>query len=499
MSIKRVITLIVCMLAVLILVIIVNTLLFSSRQANVEAVAGIEIDELQVAERLSAAIKLATVSSQDAESFDAGAFQKLHQLMADAFPRVGATLETTTIGHHSLLYKWPGTEPALKPVTYLAHLDVVPVDPATEQAWAYGPFSGAIADGYIWGRGALDDKSSVFALLEAVEHLILQGFVPRRTLYFAFGHDEELGGRAGAAMIAEYFRQRGISSWFTLDEGMLIVDERLSPAKQRTAIIGVAEKGYATLRLDADAEGGHSSLPAPQSAVGRLAKAVVALESEQMPSRLSGPSGALFDYIGPEMGLLKRVLFANRWLFEGVILSALEQKKSTAAMVRTTTALTMFNAGLKENVLPSQARALVNFRILPGDDSEQVLSHAREVVDDPAVAVNFMNTAGTREPSKISAIDTPAFQLLGKTVKQVFDNALFAPGLVLAGTDTRHYEGVADNNYRFAPIVFGPEDLTRIHGVNERIGIQDYGLMIKFYAQLIQNVDAVSADERGAR
>lgn len=471
------------------MIVIINTLTFSSRQINVAPIAGISVDIQQAAERLSLAIKQQTISHQDADKFNREPFDQLLNLMTESFPKVAANLEKTVINRHSLLYKWSGSNSSLKPVTFLAHLDVVPPEAATIGLWQYPPFSGAIADGYIWGRGTLDDKSSVFGVLEAVEHLINQGFMPNRTIYLAFGHDEEIGGKQGAVKIAEYFKQQGINSLFTLDEGMVIIDENLSPAQKKTGIIGIAEKGYVTLELKAKAEGGHSSMPAKVSALGILAKAITALEENQMASSLAGVSGEMFEFLGPEMGGVKKLFFANRWLFEPVILSLLQEKKSTAAMIRTTTAVTLFNAGIKENVLPAQASALVNFRILPGNTANDVLQHARTVVANPAVTIKFLNNGMRKEPSTISATDTAEFMLIGKTIKQIFKGAVFAPGLVLAGTDSRHYQQVSDNSYRFAPYTFGPQDLGRIHGLNERIGIEDYRLMIKFYAQLIINLD----------
>ncbi|NOQ15406.1 MAG: M20/M25/M40 family metallo-hydrolase, partial [Methyloprofundus sp.] len=362
----------------LLLIVIVNTLTNSSRQINMASIEGISVDSQKAAERLSLAIKLKTISHQKTEAFIAEPFLQLIDLISDTFPKVEANLEKKVINHYSLLYKWSGRNSSLKPVIFLAHLDVVP--PETESEWRYPPFMGTIADGYIWGRGTLDDKSSVFGVLEAVEHLISQGFVPNRTIYLAFGHDEEIGGKQGAAAIAQYLKQQGVNSLFTLDEGMVILDENLSPAQKVTAIIGVAEKGYVTLKLNARAEGGHSSMPAKVSAVGLLANAITALEENQLPSTLSGASGKMFDFIGPEMGFAKRILFANRWLFGDLIISILEEKKTTAAMVRTTTAVTMVSGGVKENVLPSQASAVANFRILPGSSSKDVLNHARKVI-----------------------------------------------------------------------------------------------------------------------
>jgi len=430
---------------------------------------------------------LKTISFKKAEDSATEPFLQMIDLISKTFPKVEENLEKNVINTYSLLYKWTGKNPCLKPIIFLAHYDIVPPEPGTENQWQHPPFSGTIADGFIWGRGALDDKCSVFSLLEAVEHLMSQGFVPNRTIYLAVGHDEELGGKQGAAKIAAYLKQQGVSSLFTLDEGLAVISKKLSPAKKITGLVGIAEKGYTTLKLTAKSEGGHSSMPSKTSSAGILAGAITSLEENQMPSSLSGPSKIMFNFIGPEMGMVEKALFANQWLFESVIISVLEGKKSTAAMIRTTTAVTMINGGIRENVLPKQVSAVVNFRILPGNTSKDVLEHAKRVVDNPAVSIEFLGKGTIDEPSKVSAADTSEFMLIGKTIKQIFKGAIFSPGLVLGGSDSKHYQDVAENNYRFAPYTIAPEDLGRIHGVNERIGVKDYTLMIKIYVQLIMN------------
>ena len=486
---KKITLIILAPVLLLTVVITVNTLQFTSKQSDVTLIDGIAIDSTLAAQRLSTAVQLATVSHQNPEDAADKPFFELLDLISTNYPLVAQQLEKTVINEKSLLLKWSGGNEQLKPITFLAHLDVVPPEPNTLDQWQYPPFSGAIAEGFIWGRGTLDDKSAAFGVLEAIEHLIGSGFVPSRTIYLAFGHDEEIGGSDGAAKIAEHMEQQGISSLFTLDEGMVVLDQRLSPAKKPTAIIGIAEKGYMTITLTARTTGGHSSMPPPVSATGTLADAIVALEDNQLPSKLAGSAEKTFDFLGPEMGFVEKILFANRWLFDAPIVSILEQQTSTMAMIRTTTAVTMIDAGVKENVLPSQASATVNFRILPGSSSTEVLEHVNRVIGNPAVTAELSADSIINEPSSISATDTAVFATIGKTAQQLFPNSIFAPGLVLGGTDSIHYQNVADNNYRFAPYVLGPADLSRVHGINERIRVEDYARMIKFYAQLIINMD----------
>ncbi|MBF0280485.1 MAG: M20 family peptidase [SAR324 cluster bacterium] len=474
------------MLGLLIIILLVNTVLFTSKQVSVSPLELIEVDKQAVASRLSNAVQLKTVSNQNSNEFDATAILQLHQHLANSFPQVHATLEKTVINQFSLLYKWNGINTEQKPVILMAHLDVVPIEPETAPQWEHPPFSGLISDGFVWGRGTLDNKSNLTAQLEAIENLIKSGFRPERTIFLAYGHDEETGGEQGARAIADHLKKQGVQASFTLDEGMMIVDKKLSPIKKNTGIIGIAEKGYLTLKVLAREQGGHSSMPPEKLTLLTLAHAIESLVSNQLPASLSGSSGALFDYLGPEMPFLQKMLFANRWLFEPVILMVLERQKTTNAMLRTTTAPTMIQGGVKENVLPSQAHVLVNFRILPGETPQSVLAHAKKVIDDPAVEVQIHQSSST-PPSRVSRSDSEAFHLIAKSLRQVFPGTVITPGLLLAATDSKHYETVADDNYRFSPFTLGPDDIPRIHGNNERIGLEDYAKMIQFYVQLIRN------------
>jgi len=200
----------------------------------------------------------------------------------------------------------------------------------------------------------------------------------------------------------------------------------------------------------------------------------------------SGPAKLLFEYLGPEMPLIQKVLFANLWVFEGVVIKQLEKINSMNAMLRTTTAPTMISGGIKENVLPSQASAMVNFRLLPGDTVEDVVAHAKNVIADSTVEINIKDEKGLN-PSPISSIDDFGFKEIEQCIRQIFKDTLVAPGLVIAGTDTKHYTSISDANYRFSPMILGEDDTKRIHGTNERIGINNYVKMIKYYAHFIKS------------
>jgi carboxypeptidase PM20D1 len=384
-----------------------------------------------------------------------------------------------------VLYRWQGSDPSLDPLLLLAHQDVVPVPPETEARWSQPPWDGVIADGFVWGRGAMDDKGNLLAILEAVETLAARGFAPPRTVYLAFGHDEEVGG-TGAKGVAELLTSRGVRAEFVLDEGMAVVEGLVPGLEPPAALIGVAEKGYCSVRLVVEQAGGHSSTPPPHTAVGILATAIHRLERAPMPARLDGVTRSLFDYLAPELALGPRVAFANLWAFEWAVKRALASNPGTNAALRTTTAPTMIQGSPKDNVLPNRAEAVVNFRILPGDDVDAVVAHVNAAVSDDQVQVETLGPC--TNPSPVSDPESGSFALMQRTIGEVFPGVLVAPALVLGGTDARYYTGVSDDVYRFSPYRFDMSDLSRAHGIDERISVEHHADAIRFYARLIENV-----------
>jgi carboxypeptidase PM20D1 len=455
---------------------------------NFTAADEISIDIDSAIKRLAGSIRIRTISHGQDTPVEKEAFQKLHEYFEQNFPAVHAELKREIINDYSLLYLWEGSNSNLKPVLLLAHMDVVPIEPGTEDQWLHPPFAGVIANGYLWGRGTLDVKQSVLGLLEAVEYLAGQGKTPERTVYLAFGHDEEIGGSNGAAKIAELLEKRGVHLEFTLDEGAIIAHDLIPGITRPVALIGLAEKGYLTLELVAKGEAGHSSRPPrpPQySSIHKLARAIRLLESNQIPAALRSPVSEMFATLVPKMDFSKRMVMTNRWLFDPLIFSQFEKKATTNALIRTTTATTMIKGGIKENILPAQVKATVNFRILPGDSVDMVIKHVHRVINDPDITVKQVGIM--REPSPVSDINGLDFSALQLTVAQMFPEVLIAPSLVLGGTDSKHYIKIADNSYRFIPMRLYPDDIKRIHGINERIGIDNYAEIIRFYIQLLRN------------
>ncbi len=479
---KKVLAILFLLLLVLIAILVINTLRFSSKQAAVEAISKLELGD-DVVQRLAASIPIKTIS-YDAESEpDSAAFEQLYELIAVHFPLCDSLLKQQNFLTYSRLYTWQGSNLDLAPIVLMAHLDVVPIE--KEEGWQEAPFSGKVKDGFIWGRGTLDDKVSAWAILEAVERLLKEGIQPQQTVYLAFGHDEEIGGK-GARAMAEWIANQGRKPAMVLDEGMVITQGLMPGIDDPIALIGLSEKGYVTLALTAQGTGGHSSMPPPETAVGMIANAVAKVEANPLPQRIEGPIKMLFDYVGPEMPIHLRTVFANQWLLGGVLKSQLSKGNSTNAITRTTTAPTMLKGSIKENVLASEAKATINFRIIPGETADDVVRHITHAIDDERVQVSILGKHNN--PTPVSDINSEVYQQLEKTVRQVFPEAIVAPSLTIATTDSRHYSGIAKNIFQFLPLRLGKDDLSRIHGQNERIGIENYKECIRFYYQLLKNV-----------
>ncbi len=472
------------LIIVLLLVIIINTITFQSVQIDVEPVTPPVLGMESVA-NLSKALTYPTISHDIDLPIDSIAFEEFHQFLADAYPLIHLNLKKEGFSEFSLLYTWDGRDPELKPVILIAHMDVVPA--GETDGWKKPPFSGENDGTFIWGRGALDDKGPMIAIFEAVERLISEDYGPERTLYLAFGHDEEIYGYKGARVIANKLKERGVEAEFILDEGLAITKGIVPMINKPVASIGISEKGYLSLALTVEMEGGHSSTPEKESAITVLNEALHHIINKQMKADIAGPVKDFLRYTGPEMPFLPKAIFANQWLFKGLILKLYTGSNAGNAGIRTTTAPTIINAGIKDNMVPTKAEAVVNFRIIPGETSEDVIQHLRRVISDDRVNISIVGHA--QEPSPVSPINSFGFEIIHTTVKQVFPEVMVNPMLVLGTTDSRHYAEVSKNIYRFIPVLIEQDDLARMHGLNERISITDFNRAIGFYYQLIKNTN----------
>lgn len=463
-------------------VLVVRGLQFGAEPPLAASPVSIEWDEARALESLSAALRIPTVSRGDHIPADAEAFASFHAFLAQRYPLVFSQLEVEVLAGQSLLLHWRGSGTQL-PVMFLAHQDVVPVTAGTESEWIHPPFAGVVADGFIWGRGALDDKGSLISLLEAAERLLAEGFVPERSIYFGFGHDEEVGGE-GAKAMAKTLADRGVRLGFLLDEGGFVTNGLIPGVEGRVALIGPAEKGYTSLKLSARGVGGHASMPPQHTALGLVARAVIRLENHPFPAELSFTRDTIVA-LGSAAPLVQRVVFANLWLFGPFAEAMLTSMPTTNAGIRTTTAATMMSAGVKDNVLPQSAEAVVNFRILPGDTVASVVAYVTAVVDDPQVEVSLYSDF-SNNPSKVAPLDSLGYNTLSQIIRQVRPDTLVAPRLVVGATDARHFEGISEASYRFLGLEVGPEELAGMHGTNERVSAVSFIDSARLYYLLMK-------------
>jgi len=477
---------ILCIVGVIVLlaaVIAIRTATFASKQLPAVAKVSYPVNTDEAAQRLAGAIKFQTIFNEDKSKVDFGPFADQQEYINNTYPLVASTLEKKVINSYGLLYTWKGSDPSKKPILLLAHQDVVP---AAGDGWKYPPFSGTVADGYIWGRGTLDDKCTLLSMLESIEYLIKDGFQPSRTICLASGFDEEVTGQEGAGKIAQYLKDQGQQFEYVTDEGFLLISGAIPGIKAPVALIGTAEKGYLNLELSAVGEGGHSSMPPRQTTPGIIAAAVDKLEKNPCPGKLAGgPAGQMFEYLGPEMSALYKTIFANTWLLDGVIQGILSASPSTDATLRTTTAPTMLQGSDRENVLPKRASAVVNFRLFPGDTIESVVKRVNTVINDPRVKVTVL--PGANEASPVTSTDSWAFKTFSQSIHEVFPEAVLAPGMTNSSSDATRYIGLSPNILRFLPQRLNSDELSMLHGTNEKISLSNYGEMISFYIQLIKN------------
>ncbi len=483
--IKRAVLTLLGLLVLLALGLVGNTLRQGSRQVEVPPLPRLTVDGQAVAQVMSAAVQARTVSGLLDPAGTAAEFDKLHALLRTRYPQVHATLEREVVGAHSLLLTWKGSDAQLKPVALMAHQDVVPIAPGTESMWKRPPFDGVIDGGFVWGRGTLDDKSNLVTQLEALEMLVKAGVRPRRTIYFVFGHDEEVGGQRGVVEIVKRLQQRGVRLEWVLDEGLAVTQGVMPGVSRPVALVGLAEKGSVSIKLVATAAPGHSSMPPGPglSAVGRLAAALARLDQQPLPGGIQGAAAEMFEAVAPELPFGQRLALSNLWLTRPLVERLLARGAATNAMMRTTTAMTILNAGVKENVLPGRAEAVVNFRILPGDTIDSVQAAVRRIVADDRIEVSLVGPGFN--PSRLSTSRSDSFRFIERTVREVFPDAIVAPGLMLAASDARHFDGISDASFRFMPIRFDNEDLKRPHGTDERIAVDQLADMVRFYHRLL--------------
>ena len=481
--IKKLLTYALCGVLLLIFIILYKAYAHQPTFKEVSNTHNIILDDSKSIQNLSKSITFKTVSHPNYEKFDYEEFEKFLSWLEEEYSLIFEKLEKKYIGK-SLLLKWQGNNNNLNPILLTGHYDVVPVDDGSGLAWINKPFAGIIDDDYIWGRGALDDKSGVIAILEAINYLLTKNFVPERTAFFAFGFDEEIGGNRGAAKIAEFFIEEQITLEWSLDEGSFLLEDIIPGVNKPIAIINVAEKGGLTLEIISKSKGGHSSMPPSKTAVGYLAEAIIKLAENPLPGKLEGLSLELFDNISRHMSFQRKILFANLWLFEPFINRTLSKSPSMNAVIRTTTAPTMLSASERSNVLATNAIGTVNFRLHPRDNPEKVINFVKKIIDNEDLHVRQAGEA--RQASQVSDWNTQGFEIISKSVREIYGDIVVTPGLMVGGSDSKHYGKAAKNSYRFNPFPISNSELEGLHGINEKINKEDFVNGIRSYIRIIE-------------
>lgn len=433
---------------------------------------------------MSAAIQIATISPEDTAHIDSVHFNQFRVFLERSYPLIQQQLTRTIIKNYSYVYEWKGSDSSLLPVILMGHYDVVPVEPSAVKLWTVAPFGGEVKDSAVWGRGAVDDKAAVMSILESVEQLLRQHFAPKRTILLCFGHNEESTG-TGAIAIVDYLKQRNIRADLVIDEGGEITTGKLKDVQRPVAMIGVGEKGYVTFELAVEKPGGHSSKPAKETAIDILATALYHLRSTQMPFRMTAPVSEFLNRVsGSSETFLNKMALSNRWLFERMVENKLASTPEGEAMLRTTIVPTILESGIRENVIPTNAKAIVNSRILTGETTKEVEDFIRAAIHDDRVKITINGDFNT-EPSPLTDIHSPAFRLMEEAVQETVEGVIPVPYTMLGASDSRSYRAISNGVVNFTPLV----NSKGFHGIDERLPLADFRRSIQFFTHIIKGSD----------
>lgn len=490
---KKILLVVLVIIAVFLSGLVGNTVINTSKYqkkitdqlACYESSALADINSEKAVSDLSKALQYETIYSYDKSKVNESEFIKMHNFLDSEFPNIRNKLSKEIINKYSLLYKWEGEDDS-EAIILLAHMDVVGGNEKTDADWNEPIFSGAVTDEYIYGRGALDIKGQLISIFESVDQLVKEGYVPKKTVYIAVGHDEELGGNEGNKEIVKRIQKEGKKINAVLDEGGYIVKGIVPKVDKPVALVGVAEKGSVTLKISGNGKGGHSSMPENNTAISTVSSAVAKLKKSPFKKEIISVTGEFLDNTAPMMPFISRLGIYNRGIFKPIITNMLSDSGSTNALITTTIAPTIIHGGEEYNVIPDNCEVVINFRILPGESVDSVKDQVSEYLKSENVTVELYGSYWNS--SKISDYNNESYKILQKTINKNFEDTMVAPYLVVGCTDSRYYQDICDNIYRFTPLVLEKDDLQRIHGVNERLSKDGYIKMIDFYYDLIKSM-----------
>lgn len=471
------------LLSVLIAVLTINTVRSVSKRTADLRPRILPLRDSSAVYHLQEAVHIASVSYEDSSQAGLPYLDTLIGFLERTYPEVFASLDHERINGHSLLLRWKGADSTLKPVLFYAHMDVVPVETGTDSGWRFEPFHASFDPDTVRGRGCIDDKAGVIGLMEGAARLIRKSFRPKRDIYIAFGHDEEIGGRNGAAVIAQTLRARNVRLEWILDEGGMVAVNMVPFVDPPVALIMTAEKGYMTVEISAEGKGGHSSFPPPETPVDIINSALGRIHQQPLKRKIIPSLEGFMENCGPEMRFPFNVLFSNRWIFGSIILGEYEKIPEANAMIRTTVACTVLQGGVKENVIPSHVKAILNVRLLPGDRGEEVFAELKKIIHDERVSMKVLGRMD--EATRSASTSSAGYSTIKSCIGKVFPDAVVAPSISIAATDSHYFLDLADDVYRFLPIRMDRAILSGMHGTNERIGANEFMETVSFYETLL--------------
>lgn len=467
-------------LLILIAVVLIRTLTFKVIEVDKKEYDDFEIDEQKAVNDLAEMIKCKTVSSVNKAEEDENEFDKFKALLPKLFPNIHSACTLEIVGDRGLLYCLKGKS-SEAPSVLMAHFDVVSVEEAN---WEKPPFDAVLENGVLGGRGTLDTKATLNGAMQALEKLISEGFVPENDVYLAFAGDEEINGH-GAPMIVDLFEKRGITPGIVVDEGGAVVQKVFPGVSEPCALIGIGEKGMLNLEFSYSGNGGHASSPKPHTPVGILSAACVKVENNPFKFRITKPAKEMFNVLARHSSFAYRMIFANLWLFKGVLNMICKKSGGELnALMRTTCAFTQMEGSKGMNVIPPNAKMVANLRLLEGDTTDSAIEYIGKVVDNPDVKLTKINGMN---PSRVSALDCEAWNRVSDAVAGTWRDAIVAPYLMVACSDSRHWGRISDKVYRFSAMAMTNEERATIHGNNERITVEAITKTVEFYLRLISN------------
>ncbi len=476
---KNIVRVIAAILVLLIIVVVVKTI---SNKPSLQK-GDVSLEELpsNAITHMSEAIQIATETPNDDYAFDTATFMAYRKFIEKNYPLITQKLPRTIIDSFNYIYEWKGTDTSLLPMVLMAHYDVVPVEASAVKLWHAKPYGGEVKENYIWGRGVLDDKSSMISILEAAEAQLAKGFTPKQTILLCFGADEESSGKGATAMV-KYFKSKSQKFDLVVDEGGEISTESNPSIHNPIASIGVGEKGYVTLVLTAQKAGGHSSIPASKTAIDILSTAIAKVNQNPMPTKLTAPIKAYLESISAyNESFMQKMALSNLWLFESTVVNKLTEDPQSNALVRTTLVPTVFNSGVRDNVIPTFATAYINSRILPGQSSKDVYDYVQKTINDTNIKITYYKNYMT-EPSPTTDVNSKYYKRLEKVIRNIVKDVVVAPMLMVGATDSRNYREISEGVVNFTPIT----DAKGYHGIDERMLVSDFQKCVNFYTLLIK-------------